>query len=258
MTQTVIGIFENASQAQNAVAQLVSNGFTRANIDVAARNEDVNTTSTSSYDDNDGFGDSISKFFGSLFDSNDEVNNYSSVAKRGSVVTVHADSAIEAERAASILDQYGAVDVNERAAQYRNTAASSTTDSSAPIPIIEEELQVGKRVVETGGVRLRSRIIERPVEETLRLRVEHVHVERNTVNRPVSEADLANFQEGTIEVTERAEIPVVGKTARVVEEVRLEKDVEEREETIRDTVRRTDVDVENIKTDEERSRPGSL
>jgi stress response protein YsnF len=85
------------------------------------------------------------------------------------------------------------------------------------------------------------------------LREEHVTVERNPVNRPASAADLANFQEGTIEMTEHAEKAMVNKEARIVEEVRLNKEVEERDEVIRDTVRRTDVDVENLtSTDKDR------
>jgi len=270
MAQTVIGIFDNTSEAQQAVDQLVSNGFSRSNIDIAGRSGDMTSTgSTSTSHDNDGFGDSISRFFSNLFDSDDDRNRYSSVASRGCTVTVHTQSAAESERAADILDRYGAVDVNERANQYGygsttgttyadNTAATGnvvdttnrTADTTGAIPIIEENLQVGKRVVETGGVRLRSRIIERPVEEHVRLRVEHVHVERNPVNRPATEADLNAFREGTIEATERAEVPVVGKTARVVEEVRLDKDVEERDETIRETLRGTDVDVENLRTND--------
>ncbi len=282
MSQTVIGIFDNASQAQDAVQQLLNNGFSHNNIDVSASSassasSSTGTSSDSSYrnTDNDDFGDKVSRFFSNLFDADDDRSKYTSVASRGSVVTVHAETAQEAERAADILDQYGAVDVNEKASQYSdytgtdtyNTAGSTTDETRNSIPVIEEELQVGKRVVETGGARLRSRIVERPVEESLRLRVEHVHVERNPVNRPATAADLNNFQEGTIEVTERAEVPVVNKEARVVEEVRLQKDVEEQEQTIRDTVRHTDVEIENL-TDEERTRlnrnaddlnrPGSL
>jgi uncharacterized protein (TIGR02271 family) len=124
----------------------------------------------------------------------------------------------------------------------------ATTSGSASLPIIEEELQIGKRVVETGGVRLRSRIVETPVEEHLRLREEHVHVERNPVNRDATAADFNNFREGTIELTQHAEVPVVSKEVRVVEEVRLEKDVEERQEVVRDTLRSTDVEVENLGT----------
>src|SRR5690606_15367373 len=107
-------------------------------------------------------------------------------------------------------------------------------------------LEVGKREVETGGARLRSRIVERPVEEHLRLRTEHVRVERNPVNRPASEADFNNFQEGEIEITEHAEVPVVNKNARVVEEICLDKEVEERDETVRETVRSTEVDVDRM------------
>jgi uncharacterized protein (TIGR02271 family) len=276
MAQTVIGFFDNASEAQQAVEQLVSNGFSRASIDIAASSGSMGSTGsmtssgsgdygtstgTSSYNDNDGFGDKVGRFFSNLFDSDDDRNRYSAVASRSTTVTVHATSAAEAERAADLLDRYGAVDVDERASQYGygNTSAASTTDTSytdrdrtadttGAIPIIEENLNVGKRVVETGGVRLRSRIIERPVEESVRLRVEHVHVERNPVNRPATEADLNSFREGTIEAREQAEVPVVGKTARVVEEVSLDKTVEERDEVVRDTVRRTDVDVENLGT----------
>ena len=270
MAQTVIGFFDNASEAQQAVEQLVSNGFSRASIDIAASGgssaSSGTTSGTSSYgtsssSHDEGFGDKVSRFFGNLFDSDDDRSRYSTVASRSTTVTVHATSVAEAERAADLLDRYGAVDVDERASQYGYgaTSASTTTDTSyvdrdrtadatGAIPIIEENLNVGKRVVETGGVRLRSRIIERPVEESVRLRVEHVHVERNPVNRPATEADLNSFREGSIEAREQAEVPVVGKTARVVEEVRLDKDVEERDEVVRDTVRRTDVDVENLGT----------
>lgn len=84
------------------------------------------------------------------------------------------------------------------------------------------------------------------MEEHLRLREEHVHVERNPVNRPASDADLNAFREGTIELTEHAEVPIVNKEARVVEEISLEKEVTERDEVVRDTIRKTEVDVDNL------------
>ncbi|HEY0743268.1 MAG TPA: YsnF/AvaK domain-containing protein, partial [Chryseosolibacter sp.] len=125
---------------------------------------------------------------------------------------------------------------------------SSITDDidNRSIPVIEEDLQVGKREVESGGVRLRSRIVERPVERSLRLREEHVTVDRTPTNRPATESDFNTFREGEIEVRERSEVPIVNKEARVVEEVNLRKDVREREETVRDTVRKTEVDVDNL------------
>lgn len=114
------------------------------------------------------------------------------------------------------------------------------------IEVVEEELHVGKRAVEKGGVRVTSHVEEVPVEEQVRLREEHVEVERRPVNRPATEADLKNFREGTIEVRESSEEAVIAKDARVVEEINVRKDVDERVETVRDTVRRTDVDVERL------------
>jgi uncharacterized protein (TIGR02271 family) len=121
-----------------------------------------------------------------------------------------------------------------------------TTSDTQTIPVIEENLEVGKRTVETGGVHLRSRIVERPVEEKINLREDTVHVEREDVNRPATDADFNRAQQEDIEVREKGEEPVVNKEARVVEEVKLTKDVEEREETIRDTVRKTDINVDKI------------
>jgi hypothetical protein len=66
------------------------------------------------------------------------------------------------------------------------------------------------------------------------------------VDRPVSDADLAALQDGTFEVRARREEPIVEKQARIVEEVVVDKDVAERTETIHDTVRRTDINVEEI------------
>ena len=129
----------------------------------------------------------------------------------------------------------------------RNTPVDTDrTDTTGSIPVVEENLNVGKRTVETGGAIIRSKIEERPVEEDINLREEHVNVERNPVNRPATGADMANFKEGEIEITEHAEVPVVEKEARVVEEITIEKDVEEHDETIRDTVRKTDVDIEDL------------
>ena len=126
----------------------------------------------------------------------------------------------------------------------KGDASDATT-----IPIIEEELNVGKQTVETGGAYIRSRIIEKPAEETISLQEEHVTVERTPVNRPVESTNFDTFKEGVIELKEYAEVPVVTKEARVVEEVIIGKEVNERSETVRDTVRKTEVDVENVDTD---------
>jgi uncharacterized protein (TIGR02271 family) len=123
------------------------------------------------------------------------------------------------------------------------TGAARSGDETV-IPIVEEQLSVGKREVERGGVRVRSYVVETPVEESVRLRDETINVERRAVNRP-ADVTADAFRDRTIELTETDEEAVVAKTARVVEEVVVSKDVTERTEQISDTVRRTEVDVEN-------------
>jgi uncharacterized protein (TIGR02271 family) len=126
--------------------------------------------------------------------------------------------------------------------QTANVDRNANTSGNV-IPVIEEELNVGKRQVETGGARVQTHVTEKPVEANVTLREEHVNVERHPVNRAVTESDLANLKEGEIDITTHAEKAVVNKQARVVEEVEIGKTVSERQETVRDTVRRTDVDV---------------
>jgi uncharacterized protein (TIGR02271 family) len=126
------------------------------------------------------------------------------------------------------------------AAQTRGTDVRG--QGEAVLPVVEEEIDIGKRQVETGGARVHTKIEERPVEEQVNLREEHVHVERRPVDRPVGAADNL-FREQSFELTEMAEEAVVQKRARVIEEVVVSKDVQERTETVRDTVRRQDVHV---------------
>lgn len=167
--------------------------------------------------------------------------------------------------AAVPLSQSGVSNANVD--EFTTSVNSRNVQGKEAIPVVEEDLHVGKREVQQGGVRVHSRVEERPVEEQVNLREERAVVERRPVDRPASEADLGDaFHESTIEVTERAEIPMVSKEARVVEEIVVGKEVNQRTETVRDTVRRTDVDVEQIpfeqletdfRTDWERTHPGA-
>jgi stress response protein YsnF len=76
------------------------------------------------------------------------------------------------------------------------------------------------------------------------LHEEKVRVERRPVDRPIAVGDDA-FRERTIEATERREEAVVSKEARVKEEVVVRREAGERTETVRDTVRRTEVEVKD-------------
>jgi len=265
MTHTVVGLFDNRSSAGAATQELIQKGFMRENIDVSNRRIGETSSSTQIAVTETGVSESISNFFNSLFGSDKaSAKNYANAAgDADAIISVQVDSPARAMEAAAILDRYGAIDVDGRSAQDNQTggqqnfagtsaaATPNTTDNQGitAIPIIEEQIQIGKQVVEQGGARIRSRIVEKPVAANLRLREEHVVINRRPVNREVTEADLANFREGEIVITEHAEVPVIGKQARVVEEVLIGKNVTEHEEVVRDTVRRNEVEVETIEND---------
>ena len=141
-----------------------------------------------------------------------------------------------------------------------STGAATTRtagERDETIALVAEELRVGKRQVEGGRVKVRSYVVETPVQEQVTLREERVGIERVAVNRPVTAADQSLFQERTIEATATSEQAVVTKEARVVEELRIHKDVEQRTETISDTVRRTEVEVDDERTGVATPRTGT-
>jgi stress response protein YsnF len=196
------------------------------------------------------------------------------VRRGGTLVTVSADDG-HSGPVADILNRHGAVDIDTRATEWRGRGWGGFRHDAQPltgedivrereyatpgaqtlaagqegeirVPVTEEELAVGTRPVQRGGVRIYRRVEETPVQEQVQLREEHVTVDRRPVDRPITEADRDAFQERTYEVREMAEEPVVAKQARVAEEVVIRKDVDTRTETVSDTVRRTDVDVQQV------------
>jgi len=130
----------------------------------------------------------------------------------------------------------------------RDSSETRRSGQDEVIPVAEERLNVGKRDVSHGRIRVRSYVVESPVTEQVNLRQEHVDVERRPVDRPTTSAEDA-FQERTIDVEERSEEPVVSKATRVKEELVVKKGVEQRTETVSDTVRSTEVEVEDERGD---------
>jgi uncharacterized protein (TIGR02271 family) len=150
-----------------------------------------------------------------------------------------------ADQIATERQRYYAATTDTRPNEAIDTTARQV-EGQQKFERVEEELQVGKRDVERGGVRVRSYVVTTPVEEDITLREEHVTIERHPVNRAATEADFNTFKEGTIELTEHAEEAVVSKRARVIEEIVVGKEATERVEHISDEVRRTEVEIENI------------
>src|SRR5688500_3212555 len=184
----------------------------------------------------------------------EDAHYYAEGVRRGGIlVTVAADDEREADVAADILRRHGAVDIDERATEWKKqgwegrfeagTTGTQSTEAERTVPVTEEELVVGKRNVEQGGVRVYSRVVERPVQQTVELNEERVEVERRPASRPAS-GDA--FREQSFEMRERAEEPVVEKRARVVEEVKVGKKRSKAARTVEDTVRKTEVEVNRV------------
>ncbi len=213
-----------------------------------------------------------------------QVEYYAESLRRGAALVSVLTTDANLDRAREIMESYDPDDIERRAEYYEATGwagyspeaepynarqvqqdrehyyayladrnANRDTQDTNKFDVVEEELQVGKREVETGKVHVHKHVSEEPVEEHLQLREEKVNVERRPVNREATPADLNAFEEGEIELTERREEPVINKQARVVEEVVVSKDVDYRDETVRDTVRRTDVEVEGTESTDRRA-----
>jgi uncharacterized protein (TIGR02271 family) len=292
-------VFDNRSDAQNAMDELLASGFTRDNVYVSSADLSGTTTTagtTLGATHEEGVGASIKHFFDNLFgsDHDEHATRYSTAVAGGQhVLTLTTSSEPEVERAADVIERFGPIDIDERHDLAGNAASLGTsayqpqtspslaagsmqagtqtgnlsgslsdstlrsdslqreaavdqTTGKAAIPVVQEEVRVGKRQVERGGVRVFSRMVETPVNETVSLREEHVSVERRPVDQPINPADVAALKDQTIELRETAEEAVVQKSARVVEEVVVGKEVSQRQQNIQDTVRHTEVEVQPL------------
>jgi stress response protein YsnF len=274
MRQTVVGVFDRYAAAQHAAELLQQRGIDSDDIHVTAADSGDGTSRSQPQEE--GLLDKIKNFFSGAVDDDFEVSAYSEHVRRGgAVVKVDIEDEPQVEMAREALESAGAVDIDERVSEWKaggwsaaddNTPRSSVMAAGAlesradrqtersqgeqVIPVVKEEVQVGKRAVKAGGVRVYARTVEDQVHESLELREERARVERRPVDRPASAADFDTLKDRTIEIEETVERPVVQKTARVVEEVVVGKDVRQKTATVDDTVRRTEVQVENLGGDE--------
>ncbi len=177
----------------------------------------------------------------------------------GIVLRVTPETAEDARAIENRWEACGGEQIFSNAPAVTTTAATETTTTARrtdgeAIPVIEEELHVGKRTVQTGGVHVKADIEEEVVSKDVNLKQENVNVEVRKVDRPVSDADVAALGDEEIVVKEMGEKAVAAKEARVVGEVVVSKDVSEHTETVSDTVRSTDVEVEELTAEEKLRR----
>jgi uncharacterized protein (TIGR02271 family) len=234
--KTVIGLFDDRNEAMRAYSALVHEGYAKADLDILTSDDKDDEPKLAHMRD---------------WIPEPDVNIYlEGVRTGGTVITANtADTAVS--RAAEIMSGYKMVNIRDRAAEMQKARSDPKLKLSDParndnvLEVIEEELQVGKEKVERGRMRIYNVVSEREVHKDVGLRDETLRVQRRPANRQVSvNPDL--FKERSFEMVEIDEIAKVGKTARVVEEVSLGKEVAEKVETIKETLRRQDVEVEEV------------
>jgi len=239
MATVVTGLFDQDQDATQAQTAVQAAGISASQIHLTRHSSSPSASSREGTSRDGNWWDRIKEMFGIGVDREDVPYYDEGLRRGGTLVSVHTDER-RADEVAGIFADHNAVDIDTRAKEW--TGAGWTPNEQLAIPVVEEEVAIGKRMVRRGGVRIYTTVTEQPVEESVRLREEHVDVTRRPANRAATAADLA-AEETPIEITESAEELVVSKQAKVVEEVVVNKTDTERTETVHETVRRKDVDI---------------
>ncbi|WP_435171534.1 YsnF/AvaK domain-containing protein [Falsirhodobacter sp. 1013] len=256
---TISSLFDSRNDAEQAVERLREVGIASSQIRVEGGSETAGVAGDT--DANKGFWDKLGDYF---FPDEDRYSYAEGLSRGGYLVTVTGLTTAEYDAALTILEDEGTVNMDEREESWRSegwggyasssyatagtapvaaTPAADRLTDDATIPVVEERLHVGKRDTSRGHVRVRAYTVEEPVSESVDLREERVELER----RPVDRAAIVDedFRDRTIEAEEHREEAVVAKDARVVEEIGLRKTSDSHRETISDTVRHTEVEIED-------------
>jgi uncharacterized protein (TIGR02271 family) len=265
--RTITAMFDSADAAGRARDRLLEVGVPSDNVQVIYHGAIGERAGS----DDKGLWESIKDFFTS--DAADRDAYEEGIRRGGHLLTARVEDEY-VEEAMATLEDSDAIDLDRRAEEWRAegwTGTATTQSASAQpepiagvsaeasdagpeesIPVVQERLRVGKREVNRGGVRVRSYVVEEPIEEQVNLREERVDIERRPVGQRVRAGSADDLlQNRTIEMTESAEEAVVSKDAEVTEEVVVRKFEGERTEGVSDTVRRTEIEVEDTRGDDD-------
>ena len=263
--QTIVAVFDTAAHAAAAVEALKAGGFAAADISVFDRDRLTGGRGAVNLREP---GVWRRLFGGNMYQH--EAMVYGKAIEEGGVVVSLRVVDSEVAHATGILDLHRPVDVHDRAITSGIAPAAHVETVAAAVaaePIVaaqkvavsdklagtheevlrlaEEQLEVGKRMVETGKTRIRRFVTEREVSADVTLHEEHAELLRRAVTDRVDVGDI-DWADRTIEVVETAEQALVNKTARIVEEVGLRMTGTDHVETVHDKVRRQQVEIERL------------
>jgi uncharacterized protein (TIGR02271 family) len=268
--ETLVAVYDTEAHAEAAVKALKAAGFAESDISVfdSARLK-AGRTSLSPGLKEAGL---WHRLFGTDVHEH-EANIYGQTLEDGGVVISVRAPENEVAHASAVLNIHRPVDVHDRAvtsgvapaahveavekrlaavplAAMQQVAVSPKLAAAQPdvLRLAEEQLEVGKQMAETGRTRIRRFVTEREAAANVTLHEEHAEVLRKAISDPKYVAEI-DWADGTIEIIETAEHALVNKTARIVEEVSLRKIGSDHVETIRDKIRRQQVEIERIGPD---------
>lgn len=253
--EKIVALYDKEEKAQEAARALESSGFDSSDISVSngelLRDKDIRDSSVGQ------------RLFGRNLSDQESTAFRRTISSGGAVLTLRtADTQVD--RAMRILNVHGPMNLRDRSASTLASSAQTPAQMSTPVTgtgrsdtaeeevlrLAEEQIDISKRQVATGKSRIRSFVTEKPVEQQISLHEEHCEVSRRDVTDPKLAKDFdgkdIDWKDRVIEITETSEQPVVRKTARVAEEVVIRRRGSDHVETVRDTVRRQQLEVERV------------
>jgi uncharacterized protein (TIGR02271 family) len=257
--EKIVTLFDTTEHAQAARTNLQHAGFSDQDMSLVG-NKELPKSLTALREP--GFWHRI---FGGEIEQHEATVYARAVESGGVVLTVRAAEE-DVPKAMGILNQHNLVDVKDRAvdsgiiSKAAGAALAAPAAVAAAVPakpivadlgqkevirLAEEHLDVGKRLVEKGTTRIRRFVTEKPVEAQVTLHEEHAEVVRRAVSDPDYVKDI-DWSDSTVEVRETAEQAIISKSAHIAEEVVVGRAGSDRVETVRDTVRRQEVEVERV------------
>src|SRR5262245_36040715 len=235
--ETIVAVFDSRAHADAAVKALRAGGF--ADADISIFDEERLAAGKKAVAAGAKHAGLWHRLFGHDIHQH-EAAIYSQTIERGGVVVAARMPENEVAHAIAILDLHRPVNVHDRAvthgvAEPAHVAAVEKKIERIPLAkaqqvavpervaqergdilqLAEEQLQVGKKMVESGRTRVRRFVTERPVTEDVTLHEEHAEVLRRAIDDPKS-VGTVDWADKQIELVETAEHALVNKTSRIV------------------------------------------
>lgn len=276
--EKIVTLFDSAQQAEAAKRNLVKAGFSDRDISLISgerlQQEGHSVRHPSLWQ----------RLFGHTVDQ-DQADVYTRAMDKGGVVLTLRTEEETLARAMTILHSHDSVEVpsrmqssvekgtrapgidptagkqfageiNDRQAEPQRSSLTGDESEADILRLAEEQVEVGKRLVSEGSTRVRRYTVTDSVSEDISLHEQHADIFRRSVNEPALAGEV-DWSEKTVEVAETHEQPEINKTTHVKEEVVVRTAGSDRTETINDTVRRQEVDIDPARSGLERELPGT-